>query len=298
MKQWKRLKGRLRFKEPLCRHASFKIGGEASIFFEPHDVRDLVNGLKLFKINRIPYFLVGNGTNLLISDKGFKGAVIKLSAPFFKNINIKNNIVRVGAGASIRSLIERLSQTNLGGYEFLAGIPATVGGALIMNAGVTIQGKRFSIADLVRSVKAVDRRGRILNLSAKKINFGYRKSDLGRYIILEAQIKLTKDEKAKVAKRISGYLSLRRQKQDYSRPNAGCIFKNPSGHLSAGMLIDRCGLKGRRYGGAIVSQKHANFILNFNRAKAGDVIKLMEIIKQRVKKSFDISLKEEIKIVS
>lgn len=298
MKWSKGLKGKLKFKEPLAKYTSFKIGGEASILFEPQGINDLLICLRHAKKHKIPYLVIGNGTNLLIQDKGFKGIAIRLVSPFFKNISLKNNIVTVGAGAGINDLIRFLLKSKLSGYEFLAGIPATIGGALAMNAGVTLEGKRFSICDIVDKVKVLNKRGKVLILSKRKIRFSYRKSNLRRYIILEAQLKLNKKKDKNINNRIKDYLSLRRQRQDYSKPNAGCIFKNPSVYLSAGALIDRCGLKGRRCGGAIISKKHANFILNFNRAKASDVIKLMGIIKKKVKNSFDIKLREEIKIVS
>jgi UDP-N-acetylmuramate dehydrogenase len=298
MKWWKGLKGRLRFKEPLGKYTSFKIGGEASILFEPKDTGDLINCLRQARKNKIPYFVLGNGTNLLIGDRGFQGVVIKLTSPSFKAISINNKTARVGAGADIKSLIECLSENNLSGGEFLSGIPASLGGALAMNAGIILDGRRFSIGDIVNKVEVLNKRGKALTLSRAKIRFGYRSSSLNRYIILQAQLKLNSDKKVNIIKRIRKVLNLRRQRQDYSQPSAGCIFKNPSPYLSAGALIDRCGLKGRSYGGAVVSRKHANFILNFNRAKASDVIKLIKIIKKKVKNNFGINLQEEIKIVS
>jgi len=298
MKWSARLKGKLKFKEPLGKYTSFKIGGEASVLFEPQDIDDLINCLAYAKKNKIPSFVIGNGTNVLISDKGFKGVVIRLASPYFKRISIKNNIVTAGAGAGIRDLIKRLLKTNLSGYEFLAGIPASIGGALAMNSGITREGRRINISDIAHKVKVLNRRGKVLDIVRNKIKFKYRRSNLDKYIILEAQLKLRSDKKSAINRRIKDYLRFRSERQDYSKPNVGCIFRNPSVYLSAGALIDRCGLKGRHCGGAIVSKKHANFILNFNRAKASDVIKLIEIIKRKVKNNFDITLKEEVKFVS
>ncbi|MDD5292324.1 MAG: UDP-N-acetylmuramate dehydrogenase [Candidatus Omnitrophica bacterium] len=298
MKWSARLKGKLKFKEPLKKYSNFKIGGEASVLFEPQNTNDLINCLVYAKKNKIPYFVIGNGTNVLISDKGFKGVVIRLASPYFKRISIKNNIVTAGAGLGIKDLIRRLLETNLSGYEFLTGIPASIGGALVMNAGVTKEGKRFSICDIVYKVKVLNKKGKVFNIARDKIKFNYRRSGLDKYIVLGAQLKLNKGKKSDIEKRIKDYLCLRRQRQDYSKPNIGCIFRNPSVYLSAGMLIDKCGFKGRHCGGAMVSKKHANFILNFNRAKASDVIKLMETIKKKVRNNFDISLREEIKLVS
>lgn len=293
-----KLKGKIRFNEPLGKYTSFKIGGDASILFEPKDKQDLVNCLKEARKDKVPCFVIGGGTNLLIDDSGFKGVVIKLTSPCFRHISSSNNIVTVGAGASIQQLIKYLSRTRFSGYEFLVGIPGSIGGALAMNAGVTINGRRWSIGDIVHKIKAVDRNAQILNLTREKLRFSYRKSNLNRYIIIGAQLKFNKDSEANIKNRIKDFLSNRNKRLDLSRPSAGCIFKNPSIHLSAGALIDRCGLKGKRCGGAMISNKHANLILNFNRASAKDVLKLIRIIKKKIKDKFDIKLKEEIKIVT
>ena len=291
------LKGKLRFDEPLSKHTSFKIGGRASVLFEPRDMQDLCFCFKRLKNNKTPYFLVGNGTNLLIKDSGFQGMAIKLCSAYFKKIDKKEGIITVGSGVGIQSLIRYLSKTGLVGYEFLAGIPGSIGGALVMNAGTVVAGERKSIADIVFKVKVLKKNGRVVNLHKRDCGFAYRKSNLDKYIIIEVQLKLKKAAK-RLKSGIRNLLAYRRDTQDYSRPNAGCIFKNPSGDVSAGELIEDCGLKGLRYGGAMISNKHANFILNFNRASADDVIKLIEIAKKMVKNRFGINLKEEIKIVS
>ena len=292
------LKGRIRLDEPLSKYTSFKIGGNASILFEPKDTCDLIKCLREAKRIKIPYFVIGIGTNLLINDSGFKGIVIRLTSPFFKHISTRGNMLSIGAGVSIKNLIQYLSKTKFSGYEFLVGIPGSIGGALAMNAGVTINSKRWNIGDIVHRIKAINRKGQIVNLSREEFKFSYRKLDLNRFIIIQVHLKLNMDKRAKIKNRIKDFLSYRNKRQDFSRPSAGCIFKNPSIHLSAGALIDRCGLKGRRCGGAMISNKHANFILNFNRATANDVIKLIKIVKKKVRNSFDIKLKEEIKIVS
>lgn len=297
MKWLKTLKGRLRFNEPLSKHTSFRIGGSASILFEPKDTFDLINCLRKAKQRKIPYFVIGNGTNLLIRENGFSGIVIKLNSLFFKQINLKGNILNVGSGVGINDLIEYLSKTKLSGYEFLAGVPGSIGGALVMNAGITINQKRYNISQLVNKIKVLDRRGKIINLHKKAVKFGYRRSNLNKYIILQAQFKLNKDDVINKENRIKNLLSHRISRLDYSKPNIGCIFKNPSANLSAGALIDRCGLKGLRYGGAMISKKHANFILNFNQASADDVINLINIVKKKVQDEFGIKLREEIKIV-
>jgi UDP-N-acetylmuramate dehydrogenase len=180
---------------------------------------------------------------------------------------------------------------NLGGAEFLTGIPGTLGAAVLMNAGT----KDRSIAEIVKTVKVIDYNGRVKIIGKKKINFQYRSSRLSRYIILSVQLKLVKSNKKKIAKKIKKYLVYRWATQDLTFPNAGCIFRNP-GRLSAGRLIDVCGLKGKCFGGAQISLKHANFIANKNMATASDVIHLMDYIKRKVKQKFNNSLKPEIKI--
>ncbi|MFC1708548.1 UDP-N-acetylmuramate dehydrogenase [Candidatus Omnitrophota bacterium] len=297
MDLWRALKGKLRFSERLSAHTSFKIGGRASVLFEPKDVKDLKRCLQGLKKYKIPYFLIGNGTNLLIKDCGFDGMVIKLCSPAFKRISRKGNIITVASGASIQSLLKYLSRTRLSGYEFLAGIPGTIAGALAMNAGTIIEGKKKNIGDIAYKLKVLNKRGEIKDLSKRECGFAYRKSSLDKYIVLKAELKLSKVNVV-TKNRINSLLLYRKEHQDYSKPNAGCIFKNPSRHVSAGKLIEDCGLKGLRYGGAMISNKHANFILNFNRATANDVIKLINIAKRRVKNRFGVTLKEEIKIVS
>ena len=293
-----KLKGRVRLKEPLNKYTSLKIGGPTSFFFEPRDVGDLKQCLRESKRNKIPCFAIGRGTNLLIDDSGFNGIVIKLTSPFFRRLSLNNNILTIGAGASVNGLVQYLSKTKLSGYEFLTGIPGSIGGALMMNAGVTVDSKRWNVGDLVYKIKVINKKGKILNLTRKDFKFGYRKSNLNRYIIIQAQLKLNTDKMTKQTKIIKDFISYRNKRLDFSKPSAGSIFRNPSIYLSAGSLIDRCGLKGRRCGGAMISKKHANFILNFNRATANDVVKLIEIVKKKVKKSFGIELKEEIRIVS
>lgn len=296
--QWlKNLKGNVKHNEPLSRHTSFKIGGRCRIWFEPHNSDDLITCLRLLKKEKIPYFIIGEGTNILIRNGRFHGIVIKLNAPAFKYFHLKNNTLVAGAGVRIQNMIRSLAARKVSGYEFLAGIPGTVGGALVMNAGTTFHGKQCAMSDIVQTVKALDQRGAVRNLSRKDIRFGYRNSNLDTYIVLEAQLQLKSGGRKLTKIRMKDFLLSRTKKQDYSKPNAGCIFKNPSPQLSAGQLIEQSGCKGMRCGGAKVSEKHANFILNFNSATANDVIKLIGRVKARVKKTSGIELKEEIRIV-
>jgi UDP-N-acetylmuramate dehydrogenase len=289
---WPRnLKTEAKFHEPLKKYTTFKIGGPARIFSRPsaeEELRQVVNCCRRLKIS---FFLLGGGSNILISDKGVKGAVVKLDSGYFKNISFKGNFILAGCGAGLSEIIRLAADKGLSGVEFLAGIPASLGGALSMNAGAWGE----NIGDLVESVLVMDYNGNTKILGKAKLKFGYRRSNLSKYIILEARLKLTKKNKKIIKQDIKEYLARRKGSQDASLPSAGCVFKNPPGD-SAGRLIDECGLKGRGCGGAAVSSKHANFILNRASAKASDVLKLMKLMQNRVKQKFGIDLEPEIKI--
>ncbi len=285
------LKGRIRPREKMNKHTTFKIGGPARFFIEPKDIEELKMLLKCIKRYNIPFLVIGRGSNILVGDKGVDTVVLKLSSPVFRKISLNNNHLKVGCAATLNQVISVAQKKGLGGLEFLAGIPGTLGGALVMNAGAWSK----NIGELIEEVRVMDGNGRIKKLSKEQIKFAYRKSNLEKYIILSAILKLVKTDKSKIKEKVSGYLEKRKSTQDLSRPSAGCIFKNPKG-ISAGRLIDLCNLKGTGIGGARISLKHANFILNEKNATAEDVLKLMSLIKKKVKSKFNISLKPEIKI--
>lgn len=285
------MRSEIKFKEPLRKKTTFKIGGPAKLFIEPKDTKDLKSLINLLKRDKIPRLVMGAGSNLLISDKGINAAVIRLNAPYFRKITKRGNCLNVGSGVALSRLLKTAKENNLSGAEFLAGIPGTVGGAVAMNAGV---GDR-SFGDLVKKVKVMDDNCRIRVLAKKDIKFAYRQSSLAGYIILNICLELTKGNKEKINKKIKEFLEYRSNNQDKTLPNAGCIFRNPKGE-SAGRLIDLCGLKGKTMGDAYVSRIHANFILNKGNAKAGDVLKLMDLIRKKVKNRFNINLHPEIKI--
>jgi UDP-N-acetylmuramate dehydrogenase len=236
---------------------------------------------------------MGAGSNILASDKGLDAAVFRLSAPFFKTMNFNGRYLEAGGGASLNRLVTNCAKQGLSGAEFLVGIPGTVGGAIMMNAGQAKEG--LSISDLIEDITVIDYNGKVNKIDKGKIRFGYRSSNLSRYIILGARLRLTKKNKKKIIKGMHKYILIRKKNQDYRYPSAGCIFKNPPGY-SAGRLIELCGLKGRCIGAAAVSLKHANFIINKAGAGASDVLKLMYLIKKEVKDKFKISLKPEVKI--
>ncbi len=302
MRWLKNLRGRIRFNEPLMKHTTFKIGGNAKFFIEPHDPDDLKLVLRGAKIAKLSIFVLGSGSNLLVDDQGLDSVVIRLTHPFFKKIRLSKGLLEVGSGVLLQKLIKETSRFGLGGCEFLTGIPGTVGGAVVMNAGITDRTQNAkrrtqnkNIGDLVEKVKVMDYNGNIKTLNKKDLKFGYRKSNLLKYIVLAVKIRLRKKDKKKIREKIKHYLRYRLSTQELHYPSAGCIFENPAG-LSAARLIDSCGLKGEHFGEARVSYKHANFIINRGKASAADVLKLMDYIKKKVKYKFNISLKPEIKI--
>lgn len=285
------IKGKIKLNEPLKRHTTFKIGGRAKFFIEPKDIDDLKLLLNLVKRNKIPIFIIGRGSNILIGDKGIDGVVLRLSSRCFKSFTIEKIRLEAGSGVMLSQLLKAAQNYDLSGLEFLTGIPGTVGGALAMNAGTRWK----NIGDLVENVTVMDYNGNIKTLDKKDIKFSYRTANLSKYIILSVSIKVFRENKEQIKERIEKYLDYRKVAQDLSKASAGCIFKNPSGY-SAGRLIDLCGFKGKRTGDACVSKRHANFILNKGSAKANDVLKLMDLIKKEVKNKFNITLESEIKI--
>lgn len=291
MNWWKNLPGKVKFQELLKNHTTFKIGGPAEFFIQPKDIDALKQLLRSVKRYHLPLRVIGGGSNILSSDKGLKGVVIKLNSAGFKRIIFKRTNLSAGSAVPLSQVLKITQRRGLSGLEFLAGIPGTVGGALVMNAGA--QGA--SIGNFVKEARVMDYNGKIKTLNKSKLKFGYRTSNLSKYIILNASFNLLKKDRQLILEKITRYLNYRKATQDLSKPSAGCIFKNPDG-VSAGKLIDLCALKGKSIGGAKISLRHANFILNQGGACASDVLKLIDLIRKKVKAKFNIALKPEIKI--
>ena len=287
----KNLNRKIKTKVNLAGYTSFKIGGEAEYFFEPKNLKSLQQALVFTKQAGKRVFILGAGSNILVSDAGLDGLVIRLSSKDFSKCFYRGNCVVVGGGLKLNALILFSKNNNLSGLEFLVGIPGTLGGCLVGNAGAW--GK--SIGELVKQVGVLDYNGKLKTLTAKQLKFTYRKSNLNKYIIIWAKLKLWSKNKKIIASRIQEYLLQRKQTQGNSWPNAGCVFKNPV-QGSAGRLIDLCGLKGKARGKAVISTRHANFILNTGNAKSSDVLSLMALMQKKVKGSFKVNLEPEIKI--
>ncbi|MDP2905672.1 MAG: UDP-N-acetylmuramate dehydrogenase [Candidatus Omnitrophota bacterium] len=288
----KSLKGKVLAQEPLKKHTSFRIGGPARFFIEPSDIDDLRFLLVQAKRYKIPVTVIGAGTNILASDRGLKKIVLHLSARCFQKISRDGNRLICGSGVSLAKVVSSAREHGLSGLEFLAGIPGTLGGALAGNAGAWGR----EVGSRVKEITVMDHSGAIKTLERKQIKFAYRSSGLAKYVILEAVLKLCRGNRPRIRKKISAYLSARRNKQEYAFPNAGCVFRNPSAAGAAGALIDLCGLKGVSAGGAQISLRHANFIVNTGSASAANVLALMREAAKKVKERFGVDLQPEIKL--
>ncbi|MDD4179972.1 MAG: UDP-N-acetylmuramate dehydrogenase [Candidatus Margulisbacteria bacterium] len=275
--------------EPLRKHTSFRIGGPADYFCTPKNREELAEALKFASVRGLPVAIMGAGTNLLPLDKGWRGLVIRLLGGL-DQIKVRGRFVEAGSGVLLPKLLSVLSRKGLGGLEFLAGIPGTLGGALAMNAGAW----QKEIGRFVDQVTVMDIKGEISFLKRKELGFKHRASALqkGDLIVIEAKLKLRKSPPKVIKGKIAEFLKQRRDTQPLGIPNAGCVFKNPKDRY-AGKLIQDAGCKGLRVGDAQVSLKHANFILNLGEAKAADVIRLMTLVQRRVK----VKLEPEIKIM-
>ncbi len=291
MNWWKGSKVRINNGVALSECTTFKIGGRAEFFCQPKDEEELKLLINLVKRYKIKFLVIGVGSNILASDKGVKGLVVRLGAPDFKRISLRGNLLTAGSGCSAGQLLQFCARHNLSGLEFLAGIPGTLGGILAMNAGA----KGDSVGARLISCRVMDASGRIKILKINQIKFSYRSSSLADYIILGARLRLTKMPGSRIRERLKEYIDQRKASQDLTHPSAGCVFKNPEDD-SAGRLIDACGLKGKRIGGASISRRHANFIVNLGKASSSDVLKLMDLAKRKVKRKFNIVLQPEIKL--
>ena len=291
-------RGEVRLKEPMSKHTSFRIGGPADFWIEPVDFEDLSNLIAFLKKKKISWIVFGNGTDVIVKDGGFRGAVINLrqkrgQAVFFRSLFFEGDTITAGAGVTLQEILEKAVSFGLAGVEFTAGIPGTIGGAVVTNAG----GRAGEISDIVKRITILNSKVEKQDVSGENLKFTYRNCHLPpESIIVEVQLQLREGKKDDIEERISQILDYRRRTQPLNYHSAGCIFKNPDGK-SAGELIESAGLAGRQIGDAQVSTKHANFIVNRASAKASDVIALMEMIESEVFKRFSIRLEREVRIV-
>ncbi len=279
--------------EPMSKHTTFKIGGPADFFLTPENEEQLKLVYRAAKQSDLPIFILGNGSNLLVGDKGIRGVVISLFKKM-DNIDVIDEKLVAACGAPMSRVSSTALKAGLGGFEFASGIPGTVGGGVYMNAGAY----GFELKDIIEYVRYMDSEGNILEISGQDCEFGYRKSIFQKmgYIILGCTFKLKKDSPDSIRQRVNDYTQRRNSKQPIEKPSAGSVFKRPEGHF-AGALIEGANLKGFSVGGAQVSEKHAGFIINTGNAMAADVLNLIEHIKSVVKDKYDVLLEPEIKLV-
>lgn len=281
----------LRRAEPLAPRTWLRLGGPAELFAEPRSQDELVALVLTCQESGTPVRLLGGGSNLLVRDEGVKGVVVHLADPVFAKIAIEGDRVICGGAAKLGHVISSAVREGLAGLETLVGIPGTVGGALHGNAG----GRGGDIGQWTARATVLNRKGQIATRHRDELVFGYRQSNLDELVILEAELLLERDSPAALTQRMQQQWIIKKAGQPLAHQSAGCIFKNPRG-MSAGMLIDQAGLKGTRIGGAEVSDRHANFIVTESGATAADVLKLIELVRDRVEEKLGVALETEIEI--
>lgn len=279
--------------EPMKNHTSFKVGGPADILVTPQSKEQLIKILDYCKSNSIPFYIVGNGTNLIVRDKGIRGVVIKL----FNNLNdikVEGNVICAQSGALLSRIAYTAYENGLSGFEFAHGIPGTLGGAVAMNAGAY----GGEIKDVVIKTDIVTEDGKVITLRDEEHQFSYRDSYIQRNhgVVLRSWIKLKSDSKEEIKARMDELLKRRKDKQPLEMPSAGSTFKRPEGHF-AGKLIEDCELKGFTLGGAQVSTKHCGFVVNAGNATAEDILNLIKYIQKNIKDKFDVDLETEVRII-
>lgn len=281
--------------EPMNKHTSFKIGGPAECFIKIKTIEQLRNILEYEKKDNIPLTVIGNGSNLLVSDDGIKGIVLKIEIEKIDE-HIQNDeiLITVGSGIKLGAIAQKCLKEEIAGFEFASGIPGTIGGAIRMNAGA----HGSEMKDIVKTVTYMTRDGEVHTITNEQAKFEYRKSLFAEkdYIILEVEMQLKKGNAEEIKEKMTEYATYRKEKQPIEYPSAGSTFKRGTDFVTA-KLIDECGLKGYQIGGAQISEKHAGFIINKNNATAQDVIKLMEYTKEQVYKKFGKKIEQEIEII-
>lgn len=287
--------GRVEWKAPMARRTTFRVGGNAEALCEIHELGGLSRMVSYLNQEGIPYLVVGRGSNLLVQDGGIRGVVIRLSGNLGRMDRETPNGSKImaGAGLSIVDLLIACRRQGLSGLEFLAGIPGTVGGAVAMNAGAFGE----EIGSYVQELRMVDSKGNIHVVDRSRLTFLYRRLELETgTVIAQAAFGLNPDSETRIAEKISGYLKRRKASQPLEYPSAGSVFRNPPDDY-AGRLIEQTGLKGRSIGGAVVSERHANFIVNKGGASASDILALIDEVRERVRQTTGVAMKLEIRVV-
>lgn len=287
--------GPVLFDEPMARYTSLRVGGSADVILQPQTVEELGNMVLFFRESGYPFLVAGNWTNLLVRDGGYRGAVVVMKA--LRRIDWQDEdsqtLVAAQAGVSLAELVRLASERSLAGMAFCAGIPGSVGGAVVMNAGAFGN----EIKDVLHGATMMNDRGEVRECQRRELSFAYRKLDLpAGSIIVSAVFRLEKGDREAIRRQMDEIIDKRKQKHPLDYPSAGSIFKNPPGQ-PAGRLIEAAGLKGLQIGGARISEKHGNFIINAGNATASDILALIERIQKEVLAQTGISLETEVRIV-
>lgn len=282
----------IKIDENLSQYVNFRVGGPADIILKPQSKEQLLSSVKVCMENNIPFYVIGNGSNLLVRDGGFRGVVMLLSD--IKNITVSNNRVIAECGAMLKDVSDKAAENSLTGFEFACGIPGTIGGAVFMNAGAY----DGCVSDIIESAEVITEEGAVLTLLKNDLDLGYRSSIVMKngYVVLSATFKLKKGEIKSIHDLVNDLTKKRESKQPLEYPSAGSTFKRPEGYF-AGKLIEDAGLKGFSIGGAAVSEKHSGFVINKGGATAKDIIDLIRHIQDEVKRQFGVELHPEVRII-
>lgn len=278
--------------EPMKRHTTFRVGGPAGWYAAPDGERELAEVIRLCRRRNVPLRILGNGSNLLVSDRGIEGVVIAMEENWKDGRMTEPAVLTVGAGMLLSRAAGLALKEGLTGLEAASGIPGTVGGAVVMNAGAY----GFEMKDVLTRVRVMDAGGNAVSLDAGDLELGYRSSCVEKkgYVVLEAQLALKAGDREQIRARMDELAAKRREKQPLEYPSAGSTFKRPAGHF-AGQLIDQAGLRGFRLGGAQVSEKHCGFVINRGEATAGEVSALCRHVQQAVKQTSGVDLEMEVR---
>lgn len=281
----------IKLEEPMKNHVTFRVGGPADFFVTPKNYEELSWVLKCCAKYEMPCYIMGNGSNLLVSDQGYRGVVIQLFRQL-NDIQCEGNVIRAQAGALLSAVANRALEEKLTGFEFAAGIPGTLGGACVMNAGAY----GGEMKDVLKSVTVLTRKGERITLQKNELELGYRTSIIAKknYIVLEAEIELEAGDAEEIKAVMDDLKERRTTKQPLEYPSAGSTFKRPEGYF-AGKLIQESGLQGFQVGGAQVSEKHCGFVINKDQATAADIAELIRQVQDRVEEKFGVRLETEVK---
>lgn len=284
-------KNRIFKDEPMKKHTTFKVGGPADYFVVPQKISEAIEIVKACKEEQLPFYIIGNGSNLLVGDKGYRGVVIQLFKEL-SDISVEGNVIRAQAGCRLSQIANEALKAGLGGFEFAAGIPGTLGGAVIMNAGAY----GGEMKDVLSTVTVLTQKGEVKELKKEELGLGYRTSQVAKdnSIVLEATILLQPEDKEKIKAIMDDLRDRRVSKQPLEFPSAGSTFKRPEGYF-AGKLIQDTGLRGYTVGGAQVSEKHCGFVINKGNATAEDVLTLINNVTEKVKENTGVTLEPEVK---